>query len=200
MKLQGRLGNEKEELQASTPTQSDHDEDKTLHNGRPLQQHAEPSTTSVKNGKENRRQINNKNLDTVPQNLSLEDIHGIQDDLISLGEVAQTSDSESPEVTLKRLIETGVFDGTNILNKTADQIIQPKSTNGSNLDPGRNSNIPPYQDKGVLADLDMGALLKSSPQIPPIIDRNDSRHVSVDIKKMKYQCMSTVQPKLSPLL
>jgi hypothetical protein len=141
-----------------------------------LQQHAEPSTASIKHKKENKRQIANKSLDAVPQNFSLENIHGIQDDLIS-SEVAQTSDSESPEVTLRRLIETGVFDGTSILNKTANQIIQPKATNGSNLDTGWNSNIPRYQDKGVLADPDMGALMKSSPQIPPNIDQNDNRHV-----------------------
>jgi hypothetical protein len=169
MKLRGSSGNEKEELQLSTPTQSDHDEDDTLYDGRSSQQHAEPSTASIKNKKENKRKIANKNLDTVPQNFSLEDTHAIQDDLISSGEVAQTSDSESPEVTLKRLIKTGVFDGTSILNKITNQIIQPKSTNGSNL--------PPYQDKGVLVDPDMGALTNSSPQIPPNIDQNDSRHV-----------------------
>ncbi|SPJ79203.1 uncharacterized protein FTOL_07594 [Fusarium torulosum] len=177
MKLRGSSGNEKEELQLSTPTQSDHDEDETLYDGRSLQQHAEPSTASIKNKKENKQKIANKNLDTVPQDFSLEDIHGIQDHLISSGEFAQTSDSESPEVTLKRLIETGVFDGTSMLNKTANQIIQPKSANGSNLGPGWNSNIPQYQDKGVLADPDMGTLTNSSPQIPPNIDQNDSRHV-----------------------
>ncbi|KAH7256864.1 hypothetical protein BKA59DRAFT_507770 [Fusarium tricinctum] len=177
MKLRERSGNKKEELHLSTPTQSDHDEDETLYDGRYMQQHAESSTASIENTKENKRQIADKNVDTVPQNLSLGDIHGIQDDLISSGEVAQTSDSESPEVTLKRLIETGVFDGTGILNKTANQIIQQKSTNSSNLEPGWNSSIPPNQDKGVLANPDIGALMKSSPQIPPNIDQNDTRHV-----------------------
>lgn len=177
MKLQGRSGNEKEELHLSTPTQSDHDEDETLYDGSYMQQHAEPSTGSTENTKENKRQIANKPVDTVPQNLSLEGTHEIQDDLMSSAEVAQTSDSESPEVTLKRLIETGIFDGTGILNKTANQIIQQSSTNSSNLDPTWNSNIQPNQDKGVLADPDMGARTKSSPQIPTNVDQNDSRHM-----------------------
>ncbi|KAI6770133.1 hypothetical protein HG530_004762 [Fusarium avenaceum] len=156
MKLRGS-GNEKEELHLSTPTQSDHDEDETLEDGSYMQQHAESSTGSTENTKENKRQVTNKAVDTVPQNLSLEDTHGIQDGLMASAEVAQTSDSESPEVTLKRLIETGIFDGTGILNKTANQIIQQNSINSSNLDPRGNSNSPPNQDKGVLADPSMGA-------------------------------------------
>ncbi|KIL94971.1 hypothetical protein FAVG1_01902 [Fusarium avenaceum] len=177
MKLRGS-GNEKEELHLSTPTQSDHDEDETLEDGSYMQQHAESSTGSTENTKENKRQVTNKAVDTVPQNLSLEDTHGIQDDLMASAEVAQTSDSESPEVTLKRLIETGIFDGTGILNKTANQIIQQNSINSSNLDPRGNSNSPPNQDKGVLADPSMGARVKSSPQIPPNVDQNGSRYMA----------------------
>lgn len=70
-------------------------------------------------------------------------------------ETTQTSDSETPEAMLKRLIETGIFDGTGILETTSHRTMDPNiehhyclGMNGTE----QSSKNPTYQDKGVMAD------------------------------------------------
>ncbi|KAF5569088.1 hypothetical protein FPHYL_2390 [Fusarium phyllophilum] len=66
-------------------------------------------------------------------------------------EPTQASDSETPEAMLKRLIETGIFDGTGILERTSHRTMGPHiehhdclGMNGTK----QSSKNPTYQDKG----------------------------------------------------
>ncbi|KAF5709213.1 hypothetical protein FMUND_10226 [Fusarium mundagurra] len=66
-------------------------------------------------------------------------------------ETTQASDCETPEAMLKRLIETGIFDGTGILGTTSHRTMEPNIEHHDC--PGMNetkqsSKNPTYQDKG----------------------------------------------------
>ncbi|KAF5638284.1 uncharacterized protein FTJAE_5385 [Fusarium tjaetaba] len=70
-------------------------------------------------------------------------------------ETTQASDCETPEAMLKRLIETGIFDGTGILETTSHRTMEPNIEHhdclGTNETKQSGKN-PTYQDKGVMAD------------------------------------------------
>ncbi|KAF4419489.1 hypothetical protein FACUT_11477 [Fusarium acutatum] len=70
-------------------------------------------------------------------------------------ETTQASDCETPETMLKRLIETGIFDGTGIFKTTSHTTMEPNiehhdclGMNGTE----QSSKNPTYQDKEVMAD------------------------------------------------
>ncbi|KAF5663152.1 hypothetical protein FCIRC_11248 [Fusarium circinatum] len=70
-------------------------------------------------------------------------------------ETTQASDCEAPEAMLKRLVETGIFDGTGIFKATSQRTMEPNiehhaclGTNGSE----QSSKNPTYQDKGIMTD------------------------------------------------
>ncbi|KAJ9428690.1 hypothetical protein QL093DRAFT_2075200 [Fusarium oxysporum] len=74
---------------------------------------------------------------------------------VSSTETTQASDYETPEAMLKRLIETGIFDGTGIFKTTSHRTMEPNieyhdclGMNGTE----QSSKNPTYQDKGVMAD------------------------------------------------
>jgi hypothetical protein len=70
-------------------------------------------------------------------------------------ETTQASDCETPEAMLKRLIETGIFDGTGILETTSHGTMVPNIEYHDCLgmnEKKQSSKNPTYQDKGVMAD------------------------------------------------
>ncbi|KAF4999278.1 hypothetical protein FGRMN_2572 [Fusarium graminum] len=158
--------NENEEFQLDTNDLPHHIEDESLDDGDSSQQDAAPSITSIQNRKEEEREAATKSLELVPPSDSLSVDHDIHGELRSSKETLQTSDSESPEVALKRLIETGIFDGTHILNKVIDRVIRQKSTERDVSNGGQENNRR-YQYKGVLADPGIDMNLELSSQFSP---------------------------------
>ncbi|KAI1057831.1 hypothetical protein LB506_000580 [Fusarium annulatum] len=74
---------------------------------------------------------------------------------VRLTETTQTSDYETPEMMFKRLIDTGIFDGTGILETTSHRTMEPNIEHHDRLGMNgtkQSSNNPTYQDKGVMAD------------------------------------------------
>ncbi|EWG37165.1 hypothetical protein FVEG_00901 [Fusarium verticillioides 7600] len=70
-------------------------------------------------------------------------------------ETTQASDCETPEAMLKRLIETGIFDGTGILETTSHRTLEPNIEHHDCLGMNgkkQSSKNPTYQDKRVMAD------------------------------------------------
>ncbi|KAF5669239.1 hypothetical protein FHETE_4997 [Fusarium heterosporum] len=161
METGGKSKNENGEFQLDTNDLPHHIEDESLDAGDTSQQDAEPSTTSIENKKGEKREVANKSLELVPPSASHSVDHDIGGELRSSKETFQTSDSESPEMALRRLIETGIFDGTHILNEIMDRVIRQDSAEG-NVSNGGQENNPRYQHKGVLANPNIDTNLELS--------------------------------------
>ena len=97
-------------------------------------------------------------------------------------ETTQPSDCETPEAMLKRLIETGIFDGTGILETTSHRTMEPNiehrdclGMNGTK----QSSKNPTYQDKGVMADRSRQSTLEPNIQAST---KNTQFHLNVGPK------------------
>ncbi|KAF5542311.1 hypothetical protein FMEXI_7523 [Fusarium mexicanum] len=117
-------------------------------------------------------------------------------------ETTQASDCEAPEAMLKRLIETGIFDGTGIFKSTSHRTMEPiiehhacPGTNGTE----QSSKNPTYQDKGIMTD--HSSQSKLGPNIQTAT-KNTQFHLNGGAKDAPVPICSTspeVQPPILPM-
>ncbi|KAF4444337.1 hypothetical protein F53441_11149 [Fusarium austroafricanum] len=135
-----------------------HDKDVSSDDGQYSQHHIEPPATTTNNEDQEDQESRSKTSESTTQKLVLKKDRETHDDLGSSKETANTSDSETPETMLKKLIESSIFDGTGILKRVWNK------DNLGILPPTHANKSPAYQDKGVMAKSCKNSPMKSNTQ------------------------------------
>ncbi|KAH7269875.1 uncharacterized protein BKA55DRAFT_682950 [Fusarium redolens] len=151
----GEVGKVEGVPQQSTSENSSHSQDEVSNDGHTSLNPAEPPRATTNYGGREEESLMDGDSQENQQNTSQKEGFEVQSGSVSSTETTQASDCETPEAMLKRLIETGIFDGTGIFKTTSHGTLEPSvedhgclGMNGTE----QSSKTPTYQDKGVMAD------------------------------------------------
>ncbi|KAF4952076.1 hypothetical protein FSARC_12741 [Fusarium sarcochroum] len=157
---QSEVSKNDEESLSNTDDEFNNDKDETLDDsGQSLKQHASISKTTAyatdaaRDGGEEVREAHDEHSSPRMQNFPSQS-HESQDNCDASNEITRVHDSGGTSVIFNKLMETGVFDGTGILEKIAQQESQSNATGLEELKilatAWVNKHLA-YEDKGVRA-------------------------------------------------